>query len=253
MGIRLKEYTNRKDIMGITMKLRKPIFLYIGLFFAAVCALFLLIWHKQFSGSALAVLAGLLIYVFLLLMIFLFIENNSITSRREVDEFYEALRHSLFSRNYSISDMENTKNDGADPTNVLELMSINMKEIKEYYVLSKNMARSSFRLSVSMCLLGFTLIASSIISVFILDSGLGSALVPAIGGAIVEVVAGTTLIVYKQSLDQLNKYYEALHENERFLSVVNITDKISLEKKDDVYMEIIRSQLGQKDTNPQIL
>lgn len=232
------------------MKLRKPIFLYISLFLAAVCALLLLIWHKQFSESALAVLGGLLIYVFLLLMIFLFIENNSATSKREVDEFYETLRHSLFSRNYSISDMENRKNDGADSTNVLELMTINMKEIKEYYVLSKNMARSSFRLSVSMCLLGFTLIASSIISVFILDAGLGSALVPAIGGAIVEVVAGTSLFVYKQALDQLNKYYEALHENERFLSVVNITDKISPEKKDDVYMEIIRSQIGQKDTYP---
>jgi len=129
----------------------------------------------------------------------------------------------------------------------LELMSINMKEIKEYYVLSKNMAKSSFRLSVSMCLLGFTLIADSIVSVFFLDISLGSAMVPAIGGAIVEVVAGTSLLVYRQSLDQLNKYYEALHENERFLSVVNIADKITPDKKDDIYMEIIRSQLKQKD------
>lgn len=232
------------------MKFGKTALIFIGLFFMVLCIFLLLIW-KNFSGVSMAVLIGLLIYGTLLLAVFLFINTNTANSEREVGEFYKTLRQSLLTKNYSISGNEREESEAA--TDVLELMTINMKEIKEYYVLSKNMARSSFRLSVSMCLLGFTLIASSIISVFIMDSGLGSALVPAIGGAIVEVVAGTTLIVYKQSLDQLNKYYEALHENERFLSVVNITDKISPEKKDDVYMEIIRSQLDQKDTNPQIL
>ncbi len=232
------------------MKFGKTALIFIGLFFLVLCIFLLLIWNN-FSGVSMAVLMGLLIYGILLLAIFLFINTNTANSEREVGEFYKTLRQSLLTKNYSISGNEREESEAA--ADVLELMTINMKEIKEYYVLSKNMARSSFRLSVSMCLLGFTLIASSIISVFILDSALGSALVPAIGGAIVEVVAGTTLIVYKQSLDQLNKYYEALHENERFLSVVNITDKISLEKKDDVYVEIIRSQLGQKDTNPQIL
>ncbi len=232
------------------MKFGKTALILIGLFFLVLCIFLLFIW-KNFSGVSMAVLMGLLIYGILLLAVFLFINTNTANSEREVGEFYKILRQSLLTKNYSISGNEREESEAA--ADVLELMTINMKEIKEYYVLSKNMARSSFRLSVSMCLLGFTLIASSIISVFILDSGLGSALVPAIGGAIVEVVAGTTLIVYKQSLDQLNKYYEALHENERFLSVVNITDKISLEKKDDVYMEIIRSQLGQKDNNPQIL
>ena len=232
------------------MKFGKTALIFIGLFFLVLCIFLLFIW-KNFSGVSIAVLMGLLIYGILLLAVFLFINTNTANSEREVGEFYKTLHQSLLTKNYSISGNEREESEAA--ADVLELMAINMKEIKEYYVLSKNMARSSFRLSVSMCLLGFTLIASSIISVFILDSGLGSALVPAIGGAIVEVVAGTTLIVYKQSLDQLNKYYEALHENERFLSVVNITDKISLEKKDDVYMEIIRSQLGQKDTNPQIL
>ncbi len=229
------------------MKFGKSAFLFIGIFFIVLCIFLLLIW-KNLSEASMTVFIGLLIYGLLLLSIYLFIETNTVNSEREVGEFYNTLRQSLFTKNYSISGDE--RNESDETTDVLELMSINMKEIKEYYVLSKNMARSSFRLSVSMCLLGFTLIASSIISVFILDAGLGSALVPAIGGAIVEVVAGTSLFVYKQALDQLNKYYEALHENERFLSVVNITDKISPEKKDDVYMEIIRSQLGQKETFP---
>lgn len=212
------------------MKFGKSAILYIGLFLITLCIFLLLIW-KNFSEVSITVFIGLLLYVLLLLGLFLVIDTNTANSDREVGEFYSALRQSLLTKSYNFASNESNTSETEETTDVLELMSINMKEIKEYYVLSKNMAKSSFRLSVSMCLLGFTLIASSIISVFILDAGLGSALIPSIGGAIVEVVAGTSLLVYKQALDQLNKYYEALHENERFLSVVNITDKISPEKK----------------------
>ena len=67
---------------------------------------------------------------------------------------------------------------------------------------------------------------------------------PAIGAAIVEVIAGTSLIVYKKSLEQLNHYYNSLHNNERFLSIVNIVSKVSPERQDEMYFEIIRSQIG---------
>lgn len=227
----------------------KLILLSILLILFTACMVLLFLWYKNGCKTSIAVLAGLLLYTLLMVILFLFVDTEPSKTSQEINDFYDTLRNSLSAENHrmSITGKEGTRTE--ETTDILKLMSINMREIKEYYVLSKNMARSSFRLSVSMCLLGFTLIASSIISVFILDTGLGSAVVPAIGGAIVEVVAGTTLLVYKQSLDQLNKYYEALHENERFLSVVNITDKVSPEKKDEAYMEIIQSQLSQKETS----
>lgn len=153
---------------------------------------------------------------------------------KEVNDYYTDLRERLID-----SDKKNEREKTKD---VLELMTINMKEIKDYYVLSKSMAKKSFTLSVSMCILGFILISSAIISLFILDTNLSSVIIPVVGGAIVEVIAGTSLIVYKQSLIQLNKYYEALHDNERFLSIVNIVNKITPEKRDDVYIQIINSQ-----------
>lgn len=58
-----------------------------------------------------------------------------------------------------------------------------------------------------------------------------------------EVIAGTSLIVYKKSLEQLNHYYNSLHNNERFLSIVNMVSKVSQEKQDDMYFEIVRSQI----------
>ena len=43
-------------------------------------------------------------------------------------------------------------------------------------------------------------------------------IVPAVGGVITELIAGTALIIYRNSILQLNHYHEALHEDERFLS-----------------------------------
>ncbi|MGB8454015.1 MAG: hypothetical protein WCD89_17015 [Anaerocolumna sp.] len=233
-------------------KSSKIIYLSLGIIFIIIFVILLMaITNNIISAVPIIVILGMLLFISILIILFLFIDENSDTAYKEVNDYYSSLRQSLILNNYKVLDANDNESGSQTSTNILtnilELMSINMKEIKDYYVLSKNMAKSSFRLSLSMCLLGFTLIASTILSIFILDVNLGSAIVPAIGGAIVEVVAGTSLFVYRQSLDQLNKYYEALHENERFLSVVNLADKMTFEKKDDVYMEIIRSQLNQKD------
>ena len=69
-------------------------------------------------------------------------------------------------------------------------------------------------------------------------------IIPAVGGAITEVIAGTALIVYRNSLSQLNHYHKALHEDERFLSSVNLLGKFStVEARDDMLREIIRSEI----------
>ena len=57
-------------------------------------------------------------------------------------------------------------------------------------------------------------------------------IIPAVGGAITEVIAGTALIVYRNSLSQLNHYHKALHG--KFSTV---------EARDDMLREIIRSEI----------
>ena len=229
-------------------KLNKTIIVTIGLILFIVYIYFLFFTiGNQIAGIPILVITGTALYLFVLGLLFLFINVDYNNSNNEISDYYTVLRQSLIINNYKPAENENKESDTPAATDILELMSINMTEIKEYYVLSKNMAKSSFKLSVSMCLLGFTLITASVISTFAMDITVGSAIIPAIGGVIVEIIAGTSLIVYRQSLDQLNRYYEALHENERFLSVVNIADKITPERKDDVYQEIIKSQLCPKD------
>ena len=131
--------------------------------------------------------------------------------------------------------------DNKDDDDILGLMALNLREVKEFYTLTKKQAIRSFSLSVGMCILGFLLIMfATIIAVLWKENQI--ALVTGIGGAIVEVIAGTALFVYKKSLEQLNFYYLSLHDNERFMSLINISSKTN--KKDELYSEIVISELS---------
>ena len=84
------------------------------------------------------------------------------------------------------------------------------------------------------------IIAASGIVVF---KSLGISIIAAISGAITEIISGIVLWIHNKSALQLNYYYDSLHENEKFLSAVNIADKLSEEKREEMYIEIIRKQI----------
>lgn len=176
---------------------------------------------------------------------FLFSNFNKEKDSKEAIEIYENIRGSVRSSYRKAKDNEEDNVINVEPvSDILELMLANMKEIKDYYVLSKTQAKNSFFLAVVMCITGFLLMGIAISAAFFNSENLMSTIVPAIGAAIVEVVAGTSLFVYKKSLEQLNHYYSSLHSNERFLSIVNIVSKVSSDKQDDMYSEIIKSQIN---------
>ena len=176
--------------------------------------------------------------------------SERISDVKEVKDYYNDIRGSIrgsvvLNQNDSVAkeDLIKNKIESKDTSDIIELMLFNMKEIKEYYVMSKSMAKSSFTLSVVMCVLGFIVISSSIAAIFFTNITFMESLIPVIGGTVVEAIAGTSLIVYKKSLEQLNQYYESLHNNERYLSLVNLVDKLSNDRKDETYINIINSQL----------
>lgn len=176
-------------------------------------------------------------------------QERSKKTNQEIEEYYINVKDALLkSKN---SNIDNNSSYGKsskietdkDTEDILQLMSLNMREIREYYILSKAMAKRSFILSVIMCVFGFIIISTSIIAIFIIDISFVQLIVPVIGGVVVELIAGTSLVVYKKSLEQLNQYYDSLHNNERFLSLVNLVDKLSDGRKDESYINIINSQL----------
>lgn len=123
-------------------------------------------------------------------------------------------------------------------------MMINLEDIKEFYTWSQKQAKASFILAVSMCVSGFVLMVAAILLPVVFRLSFQMSIIPAVGGVITEVIAGTALVVYRNSLLQLNHYHKALHEDERFLSSVNLLGKFStVEVQDDMLREIIRSEI----------
>ena len=145
-----------------------------------------------------------------------------------------------------------SKNAVATEDDVLKLMLGNLQEIQQYYKLSKSQATHAFICAVVMCVIGVLFIIATILIVLFKSENLVTVIVPVIGSVTTEAIGVTIFFVYRKSLDQLNQYYNSLHDNERFLSIVHITSKMSNERQNDIYCEIIRSQLAQMnntDTN----
>lgn len=123
-------------------------------------------------------------------------------------------------------------------------MLINLEDIKAFYTWSQKQAKASFVLAVTMCVAGFVLMMIAVLLPVIFRLDFQTSIIPASGGVITELIAGTALVVYRNSLEQLNHYHKALHEDERFLSSVNLLGTFSTtEARDEMLREIIRSEI----------
>lgn len=136
---------------------------------------------------------------------------------------------------------EDNKNEVID---ALGRMLINLEDIKEFYTWSQRQAKQSFFLAVVLCISGFALIVISVVLAVTSNTGFEVTIISTVGGVATELIAGTALVVYKNSLSQLNHYHKALHEDERFLSSVNLLGKFStVEAQDNMLREIIKSEI----------
>lgn len=125
----------------------------------------------------------------------------------------------------------------------IALMTDNLLEIRGYFGISKRHARLSFWLAIVTCVVGLVLLCLAVNSA-LTNTETEPAILAAVAGAVAELFAGTSLIVHNRSLNQLNHYYDALHQNEMFLSTVNLVGKLSLDKQDEIYAEIIRNEIA---------
>lgn len=149
----------------------------------------------------------------------------------------DLLRHSL----------SETTSKEEEAQDILELTLINTKELRYFYTESRQQAKRAFFLASIMSVMGGLLMFLSIGALMLLRLNTPTLTLGAIGGAIVELIAGTAFYIYRKALKQYNHYYRSLHENERLLMILNLTCKLSKdisERQAEMYMEIIRSQLN---------
>lgn len=136
-----------------------------------------------------------------------------------------------------------TKTDNKD---IIALMLKNNDEITEYFKISKSQAKASFWFSVLSCIVGLVALIIGIYGILI-KKDTSVSIISLISGSVSEIISGTVFWVHNKSALQLNRYYDALHENEKFLSAINIADKLSYEKRELMLMEIIKKQIGIKE------
>lgn len=138
-------------------------------------------------------------------------------------------------------------NDTLDKTikiNSKKLMENNLLEIKEYYVMSKTFANISFLLAVVSCVVGIVCIIISVIA-FVFMKQLNY--LPIISAALLETISATSLYVFKNTQKNLHAYFNALHENEQFLTIIDLVNNLSSEEiRDKAYLDIINNKLIKK-------
>lgn len=163
----------------------------------------------------------------------------------ELESYSRRLKQAIVPEEIKQEEKKSSGNEGKKKEiDALERMMINLEDIKEFYTWSQKQAKASFILAVIMCISGFGLMIVAILIPIVFRLSFQMSIIPAIGGIITELIAGTALVVYRNSLSQLNHYHKALHEDERFLSSVNLLGKFSLvEAQDDMLREIIRSEI----------
>ena len=124
---------------------------------------------------------------------------------------------------------------------IIALMLKNNDETTEYFTISKKHAKSSYWFSIVSCIVGILMLGLAIYGAT--ANMLQLTIIGTVSGAVTEVISGTVLWIHNKSALQLNHYYNALHENEKFLSAINIADKLSDNKREEMYIEIIRKQI----------
>lgn len=127
----------------------------------------------------------------------------------------------------------------------LELIKVNLANINEYYIWSQKQAKSAFNAAIATCSVGFLLVVTAVlIPIVKQDFNSTISFISFLGGAITEVIGGTIFFVYRKSLTQLNYYHKALHEDQRFLSSVNLINKFHDKNAgDEMLKEIIQSAI----------
>jgi hypothetical protein len=123
-------------------------------------------------------------------------------------------------------------------TDVLKLMIKNVAELREYYVINKQQARNSFSAALFISVLGFILFAAGVIISYY--STLPNIIqYSTIGGAVVEIIAGLFFWLYSKAITQINLFHTSLLKTEKFLTAIQLVDKISPENRDKTFSFII--------------
>lgn len=142
------------------------------------------------------------------------------------------------------SDMENFRQELMGKARAEEEPSDSEKtalELREYYEISKRQAKRSFSSAMLACYFGFALFGLAVVIALNPsgDSGSDGAQYSAIGGAVVEVIAGLFFWMYTQASNQMKGYFNSQLETYRYQEAVELARELEGQDRVKAYNRII--------------
>lgn len=231
-----KDITSKKNNRALTMMLLTMICLGLYMLFSINKERFIL--NQEFDHIISIIM---LLCASLFCVIFIFSKKIKITDllfEEYSDEYDEKIKEALVKDETYLEDKE-------EKINALGRMELNLSDIKEFYVWTKKQSKIAFALAIILIFFGIVAFSLIIIfSVFTQGIELSIAIMGTIGSCIIEFIGATALVIYRLTLSQLNHYHRSLHEDERFLSSVNLINNLSDSKqKDEMIKQVINSEL----------
>jgi len=161
------------------------------------------------------------------------IEASTVIDRTELDEVFKKY----------VKKLERTFEKNSAPEDIIAHMLKDTKETTEHFKISKSDTKKSFYISIVFSILGFSLIVFAVVW-GIISQNITPTIISSIGGVVTNVIAGTAFIIRKQSLAQLNHYFDKLSRNQDILLSVKMVERMSKNRRDEMYQEIIKSVLN---------
>lgn len=135
----------------------------------------------------------------------LFTSYFSIMKRRwqeddeeEIEAYSRRLKRAIVPEEIKRNGQNDLKGeDTKKEIDALGRMMINLEDIKEFYTWSQKQAKASFILAVAMCISGFVLMIAAVVLPVVFKLSFEMSIIPAVGGIITELIAGTALVVYR--------------------------------------------------------
>ena len=151
-------------------------------------------------------------------MVFRFLKNENTNIKEEIENV--------------VKDIQNQPD-----YDVFKLLYKNVRESTEYYIISKRQANKSFILATVSCVLGVFIYICGFLIVAFLDKNI--TILTTISGTVVELIAGLSFWMYNKSLKQLNEYHRRLSSTEKYLTAIQMADKLKSSEKNWMYRFII--------------
>jgi Na+/proline symporter len=127
----------------------------------------------------------------------------------------------------------------ADPNNIQEVAASQLSIINSYYQSGLQQSQQSFKWSLIWGGIGLGFLIAAI-GFLLWRQPTEVAIASGIGGAIVEVFAGTYLYLYKHASDQLAAFRASLESTQRLLLANSMCEKLEGEVEQTTRAELIR-------------